>query len=335
MSKQYRTAILLANLGTPSEPTPAAVRAFLKPFLSDRRVVEIPRLIWFFILNLFILPFRPKPVSEAYQQLWDHYGDSPLRLFAKEQVEKLQLKLDAQGEKVLVDYVFSYGEPGFTQQLQKYRKLADNIVILPLYPQYSCSTTAAIYDQVAAFNATQRDVVDVNIVKDYYAHPSFRQALANSLQNFWQEQGRGDFLLMSYHGVPQSYADKGDPYYRQCLQTSEQLVSDLALDSDSYQTSFQSRLGKAPWLQPYTDETVKALAAKGIKTVDVICPSFSVDCLETLEEIAVENGEYFLDAGGVTLRLVPCLNAEDGHIQMMADILSPYLALNTTAGVLS
>lgn len=331
--KQYRTAVLLANLGTPSAPTAAAVRAFLKPFLNDRRVVEVPRPIWSIILNGFILPFRPKPVAEGYRALWDHYGDSPLRLYAKQQVDKLQARCDAddaaQGtaRSVIVDFVFSYGEPGLTTQLNQYREVADQVVILPLYPQYSCSTTAAIYDQLARYNLKQRYVADVHIVREYYQHSSFRQALAQSVSAFWQEHGRGDKLLVSYHGVPKAYADKGDPYYQQCLQTSEHLVGDLGLNDDQHCTSFQSRLGKAEWLTPYTDVTVKALAQQGVKTLDVVCPSFSVDCLETLEEITVENGDYFTQAGGHKLRLIPCLNADDSHVQMMADILQPYLQL--------
>ena len=325
--KKYETAILLANLGTPTEPTPAAVRVFLREFLKDPRVVEIPRLLWLLILHGFILPFRPKPVAVAYKQLWQAFGDSPLRIYSQEQKSKLQGLLDDENKAVSVDTVFCYGEPGLKAQIDKYRQCAEQIIILPLYPQYSCSTTAALYDQVAKYNLSQRHVVDIHIVRDYFSHASFRKALAQSLESFWGKNGRSEFLLMSYHGVPQTYADKGDPYYQQCLITSENLVNDLQLAEGAYQTSFQSRLGKAPWLQPYTDVTVKELAAKGIKNIDVICPSFSVDCLETLEEIAVENRDYFLEAGGESLTLVPCLNAEDMHIQMMADILKPYLAL--------
>lgn len=326
MSDRPSTAIILCNLGTPTEPTPAAVRAFLKPFLNDRRVVEVPRPIWWLILNAFILPFRPKPVSEGYQALWDHYGDSPLRLITLQQVERLQgLLSERYGQnQLLVDYAFTYGEPGIEAKIEEYRQKVDKIVLLPLYPQYSCSTTAAIYDQLAKYNLKQRDVADVCIVKDYYAHASYRQALADSVKAYWQEHGRGDHLLISYHGVPKRYADLGDPYYQQCLSTSEHLVADMQLADDEYTTSFQSRLGKAEWLQPYTDVTVKALAEKGIKRLDVVCPSFSVDCLETLEEITIENGGYFTEAGGQELRLIPCLNAEDGHIAMMADIVASY-----------
>src|SRR5690554_511991 len=324
---KVRTAILLANLGTPQAATPAAVRGFLRPFLSDKRVVEVPRPIWFFILNAFILPFRPKPVAAKYLPLWQEYGDSPLRITTQQQVEKLQKSLTATyGEdSVLVDYVFTYGEPSLNTQIDKYRELADKIIILPLYPQYSASTTAALNDQLARYQMQQRYIADVCLIREYYQAPSFIQALANSVTNFWQAHGQGDYLLMSYHGVPQAFVDKGDPYQKQCLGTSAHLAKVLGLDEAKHSTSFQSRLGKAPWLQPYTDLTVEALAKQGVKTLDVICPSFSVDCLETLEEIQIENGEIFQAAGGLTLRLIPCLNAHDDHIQMMAALLKPYL----------
>jgi ferrochelatase len=314
-----RTTVILGNLGTPAEPSAAAVRRFLEPFLSDPRVVEIPRPVWWLILNLFILPFRPKAVAEAYQTLWNEYGDSPLRLFTQSQVSKLQEKL---GDEFQVDYAFAYGSPTLAEKIEQYRDTSERIIVLPLYPQYSCSTTAAFYDQLASYQTAKRNVADVYIVKDYYQEPTFRQALKKSVEAFWQQHGRGDYLLMSYHGVPKAYADKGDPYYQQCLKTSENLVHDLQLNEGEYSSSFQSRLGKAEWLTPYTDVTVKALAAKGIKTLDVICPSFSVDCLETLEEITIENGAYFTQAGGVKLRLIPCLNDSEDHIAMMQTIVS-------------
>lgn len=324
-----RLLVLLCNLGTPQSPTPAGVRAFLKPFLSDRRVVEVPRPVWWLILNAFILPFRPGPVAANYQLLWDHYGDSPLRLITREQVEKLQAVCDKDcgPGRVLVDYLFTYGEPSLATQLERYQGEVEKIVLLPLYPQYSCSTTAAISDQLAAWQCRQRDIADVAMIKDYYATDVYRQALADSVRRFWQENGRGDFLLMSYHGVPRAYADKGDPYFQQCLATSANLAADLGLEDNDYSSSFQSRLGKAEWLKPYTDETVRELGGKGIKVLDVVCPSFAVDCLETLEEIQVENAAYFVEAGGTRLRLIPCLNADDAHIRMMADLVMPYSRL--------
>lgn len=321
-------AILLVNLGTPAAPTPQAVRAFLKPFLSDRRVVEVPRPVWWMILNGFILPFRPRAVAHGYQSIWNEFGDSPLRIYTRQQVSKLSAASDSEyGEKnVLVDYAFTYGEPGIAQQLDKYRQLAAKILVLPLYPQYSCSTTAAVYDQVAAYNRQQRDVADITVIKEYYAHPAYREALAQSVRDFWAANGRSQHLLISNHGVPRKYADEGDPYYCECLQTIDNLKADLGLKEDEVTGSFQSRLGRAEWLQPYTADTVVALARKGIKTLDVLCPSFSVDCLETLEEISLQNGEFFRAAGGEQLRLIPCLNASDIHIHMMQEIIRPWCA---------
>lgn len=316
--------VLLCNLGTPTEPTPKAVRDFLKPFLSDRRVVEIPRLLWLMILHFFILPFRPKPVSHGYKTLWDKYGDSPLRLYTQSQVKKLQALFDEKAGKqqINVDYVFTYGDPELAKQIEKYRKTSEKILLLPLYPQYSCSTTASIYDQLAALNSASRYIPNVQVVNHYYHYESYRKALANSLESFWAEHGKGDHLLCSFHGVPKAYFDKGDPYHCQCMQTSLNLREDLGLSADFHSTSFQSRLGKAEWLKPYTDQTVVKLAQQGVKVLDVICPSFSVDCLETLEEITIENGQYFTETGGQKLRLVPCLNDSDEHIAMMHDIVT-------------
>ena len=322
LNKKKPLTVLLCNLGTPSDPSPKGVRAFLTPFLSDRRVVEVPRLIWLMILHGIILPFRLKRVSQAYQSLWDEYGDSPLRLHTQSQVKKLQTLLINKGHNVDVDYVFTYGQPELARKIEKYRKTSEKILLLPLYPQYSCSTTAAIYDQLAKLNTASRYIANVQVVNHYYHYDSFRKSLVHSLESFWAEHGRGDHLLCSFHGVPQAYFDKGDPYYCQCMQTSKNLREDLGLDSDFYSTSFQSRLGKAKWLQPYTDKSVVNLAEQGVKVLDVICPSFSADCLETLEEITIENGQYFTEAGGKKLRLVPCMNDSDEHVAMMYDIIA-------------
>ena len=240
-------AVILCNLGTPEAPTPSAVRDFLKPFLSDRRVVEVPRPVWWLILNLFILPSRPKPVAEAYQSLWTEYGDSPLRVTSEQQTSQLRDVLAARyvDSTILVDYAFSYSQPSLSLQLDKYRDLAEKIVLLPLYPQYSCSTTAAIYDQLARYNLAQREVVDAHVIKEYFQHPSYRLALADSAKKFWQENGKGDHLLISNHGVPKAYADKGDPYYQQCLETSKNLQLDLGLRQEQVTSSFQSRMGRA------------------------------------------------------------------------------------------
>ncbi|MCY4046221.1 MAG: ferrochelatase [Cellvibrionales bacterium] len=318
------TALLICNLGTPEAPTKQAVRAFLKPFLSDPRVVEVPRPLWWCILNGFILPFRPKSIAKNYQALFDQYGESPLRLYTQSQVKKLSLCLKDKG--VVVDYAFTYGEPSIKSQLSKYQDLVDKIVLLPLYPQYSCATTSSIYDQVSTFQLKQRECLDIHIIKDYYRKPLYQAALANSVKQFWEKAGQGEHLVVSFHGVPERYREKGDPYYQQCLETAKALVLNLGLSSDQYTVSFQSRLGRAKWLTPYTDEIVKSLAMTNKKIIDVICPSFAVDCLETLEEIAIENKGYFTEKGGESLRLIPCLNDSDDHIQMIIDSVLPFVA---------
>ncbi|MCK5880862.1 MAG: ferrochelatase [Sinobacterium sp.] len=321
-----KTVILLANLGTPDAPTVPAVRAFLREFLSDKRVVEVPRLLWLFILHVLILPRRPQVIAKNYQQLWDEYGDSPLRLFTESQCKKLQAVFNKKSEaQITVDYIFTYGQRNLRSKLAEYKQCGDRVIVLPLYPQYSCSTTAAFYDQLAMINRASRHIPDVYIVNNYHQHPSFQKALTQSVTSFWQQHGKGDHLLSSFHGVPQAFADKGDPYYRQCVNTANNLQEQLGLSDERFSFSFQSRLGKAQWLSPYTDKTVQELAKSGVKVLDVVCPSFSVDCLETLEEITLENGAIFKEFGGLKLRLIPCLNDSEGHINMMADIVSPFI----------
>lgn len=321
-----KTAILLVSLGTPKTPARKDVRAFLAQFLNDPRVVEVPRVIWKLILNAFILPFRPAAIGKSYQALWAEHGDSPLRIIAKEQEQKLQAVLDKGQRDIIVKAVMTYGEPAIADSIRSLEQQGvEKFVVLPLYPQYSGSTTAAVYDQVAKLTLASRNIADVSLIKSYYQQPSYIEALKNSVLDFWQQQGRGEFLLMSYHGIPQAYVDKGDPYYQHCLQTSENLARALGLNSDQWQMCFQSRFGKAQWLQPYTIESVAELGAKKIEKLDVICPAFAADCIETLEEIVIENGDEFKNHGGGELRLVPCLNARDDHIDCFKRIISPYL----------
>jgi ferrochelatase len=324
--KKASLAVILCNLGTPEQPTPAAVRKFLAEFLADPRVVELPRPLWWLILHGFILPFRPQRIAIGYRKLWDHYGDSPLRAITVKKVAALQQEANLRwgSEKVVVRHAFCYGSPGIVSVLEECRALAEKVLLLPLYPQYSGSTTAAVYDQVARYQLRQRDVADVVVHKHYYAHPAYRRALAESVRGFWQQQGRGDHLLASFHGVPQSYIDKGDPYFRHCTETVENLVHDLGLASGESTIAFQSRFGKAEWVKPYTDATVEQLARNGVQRLDVVCPSFSADCLETLEEIADENSRRFVAAGGKELRLIPSLNDQPLHIAMMAEIAAVF-----------
>jgi ferrochelatase len=311
-----KKAVVLVNLGTPESPDAAAVRRFLKPFLSDRRVVEVPRPIWMLILHGFILPFRPASVAKVYQELWQEHGDSPLRIITVEQEQALQRLL---GDAVTVRHAMTYGAPGIQQTIEQLQSTGhEQIVVIPMYPQYSASTTAAVYDQLARYTLATRDIADVQCIKYYYDHVLYRKAMFESVERFWQDKGKGDHLLMSYHGIPKSYVDKGDPYQKHCIQTSENLASDLNLNKALWSYSFQSRLGRAEWLKPYTIEHIEALARQGVKKLDVVCPSFSADCIETLDEIINENGEVFKAAGGEELRLIPCLNSDSLHIELLA-----------------
>jgi len=316
-----RIGVILANLGTPDAPTAPAVRAWLREFLSDGRVIEVPRLVWFFILRLFILPFRPKRVARAYAGIWT--DDSPMRQTLLAQVEGARARLAAAfpGHDIRVLPGMSYGRPALREALAAMAD-RDELVVLPLFPQFSATSTAPVFDQVTAWLGGQRRLPGVQLVRDYHVHPAYVEALARSLERHWAAHGRAERVLFSYHGIPQPYADKGDPYPAQCRATTEAVVHRLGLADGEWAMSFQSRFGLQEWVRPYTDQLLGEWGAGGVASVQVICPAFSADCLETLEEIAVENREVFLKAGGTRYEYVPALNAESAHLDMIADILS-------------
>lgn len=320
-------ALLLVNLGTPEELSTASVRRFLREFLSDPRVVEIPRLIWWLILNCFVLTFRPKKVVETYRQVWWPEG-SPLRVITERQSAALQRTLQNRfGEgRVSVRYAMTYGDPGISESLEElYQSGHRRIVVLPLYPQYSGSTTGAIYDQIAQFMQAQRALPGLSIINSYFQEESYISALQQSIENYWQKEGKPDHLLFSYHGIPVSYVEKGDPYQGHCECTTAAVLDGLEIGGVNTHMSYQSLFGKAEWLKPYTSEFLKQLATQGAGRVDVICPGFAADCIETLEEIAIENAEIFQEADGKELRLIPCLNDSDFHIEALADIAERHL----------
>lgn len=316
--------VVLMNLGTPAAPTKKAYRAFLKEFLSDPRVVEIPRPVWWLILNLFILPFRPGKVAEAYQNIWDQDQGAPLLAITKRQVAALREKLGNQlgTSAPTVTYAMTYGEPSFTARIEQLQaEGVDKIFILPLYPQYSATTTASIYDKFAKLIGSFRNIPDITINKHYFEDPDYIAALAQSVAEFRAKHGTGDRLLLSFHGIPQRCVDLGDPYFAHCQHTARALSQQLRLDNKEWGISFQSRLGRAQWLKPYTVDVLEHWAKEGVKTIDVACPAFAADCLETLEEIAVEGRDIFRAAGGEDLRLIPCLNDRDAHIELFAKII--------------
>ncbi len=321
-----KTGILLVNLGTPDAPTAAAVRPYLKQFLSDPRVVEIPPFIWAIILNFFILPFRSKQSAEKYASIWTDEG-SPLKFHTEKQGMLLQEHLNGRGHEVKVVVAMRYGSPSIDAGLRELKQAGcDRILILPAYPQYSGTTTASVYDAVFKHYATVRNVPDLRFVKHYHDDPGYIEALRDSVLRHWQQHGRPEKLVMSFHGTPKRTLLLGDPYHCECHKTGRLLAAQLGLSDSDYVVSFQSRFGKAEWLQPYTAPTVQELAKQGVRRIDVMCPGFSSDCLETLEEIAMEVRQDFLAAGGQDFHYIPCLNEEPRWIAALADIAERQLA---------
>ncbi|KUJ84378.1 ferrochelatase [Microbulbifer flavimaris] len=326
------TAVILMNLGTPAEPTAPAVRKFLRDFLSDPRVVEIPRLVWLPILHGIILPLRPRKIAPAYAEIWNSGLDgapvegAPLLYYTRRQAELLQESLAEKRPDIRVDYAMTYGAPQLEDVVERLQREGfDSFMVFPLYPQYSATTTGSIYDQVARIYRSNRNIPNISVVHNYYQHPLYVKALANSVREHRQKHGVADKLLLSFHGIPKANVDKGDPYYQQCRETAEHLAAELGLEEDQWQLCFQSRFGKAEWLQPYTDKTLIEWGKKGVGSVDVICPAFAADCLETIEEIAEENRANFIEAGGGEYRYIPTLNLRQDHIEMLAEIVEEKL----------
>ena len=315
--------VLVTNLGTPDAPTKNAVHTYLKEFLADPRVIEAPRLLWWFILNCFILPYRSKRSALIYRKVWTSEG-SPLLVNAKKQVVQIQEYFDQHGQqKFHIELGMRYGQPSIADGLHALQQMhAKKIIVLPLYPQYSATTTASTFDAVANVLKTWRNIPELHIVKHYHDQPDYIEALAASIRQDWQQNQRPEKMLFSFHGLPRSYFDSGDPYYCECCKTAKLVAEKLALDKEEWMVTFQSRFGPKQWLQPYTDKTLQRLAAEGIKNIAVICPGFSSDCLETLEEINILNRTVFLDAGGENFSYIPALNDQSKHIQALANIIA-------------
>ncbi len=323
-----RTAVLLLNLGTPDAPTTAAVRRYLREFLSDPRVVDLPRLIWWPILHGIILNVRPRRSAEKYASVWSAEG-SPLKVHVARQAKLLLGFLGQAGHRVVVDYAMRYGDPAIGATLSRLKANGcTRILLLPLYPQYAASTTAAAFDAACAWLQRTRNQPEVRMVRSFADHPGYLAALAASVRDHWTANGRpGNSwrLLMSFHGLPRKLLERGDPYYCECQKTARLLGEALGLRQEQYLVCFQSRFGRAEWLQPYTVPTLEALARSGVRRVDVICPGFPADCLETLEEIAVEGRARFIAAGGKEYHYVACLNERDDWLHALADIAARHL----------
>ena len=318
-----KTAILLVNLGTPDAPTAQAVKPYLKQFLSDARVVEIPRLIWWFILNGVILNVRPKKSAAKYASIWMSEG-SPLRVYTERQAKLL---LGYLGERqcdvpLVIDYAMRYGNPSIPSVLAQLKaQNCQRILLVPLYPQYAASSTATVFDVVMSELLKQRNMPALRTIKHFHDYPGYIKASAQNILDNWVTHGRPDHLVMSFHGVPSYTLEKGDPYHCECLKTGRLIADALGLKAAQYTVSFQSRFGRAEWIKPYTTTTLKELGKKKIKRVDVVCPGFVSDCLETLEEIAMEGKHDFQQAGGGEYQYIPCLNERPDWMHALTDLV--------------
>ena len=321
-----KIAILFCNLGTPDAPTTAAVRRFLAEFLSDARVVEIPRLLWALILHGVVLRVRPAKSAAKYASIWTPEG-SPLKLWTERQAALLQDQLARRGHQVQVHHAMRYGSTSIASQLDMLKlQGVTRVLVLPAYPQYSATTTASIFDAIYAWGARTRLIPELRFVNRYHDHPGYIAALTSSVKKHWQANGQPDQLVMSFHGVPERTLHLGDPYHCECFKTSRLLAEHLGLSKAQYKVTFQSRLGRAKWLQPYTEPTLMAMGQAGVRRVDVICPGFNCDGLETLEEIDQEGRAAFLQAGGQEFHYIPCLNDRDEWISALGGIAEQHLA---------
>ena len=319
-----KTGVLIINLGTPDSTSWLDIRKYLKEFLSDRRVIEVNPILWHLILNLFILTFRPSKTAHAYKKIWlTKENMSPLRYYTKSQSDKLSEQI--QNDKILVDYAMRYGNPSIRSVIKKlHNEGCENLIILPLYPQYSSATTASVCDEVYKTLSKMRWQPSLQVIPHYEAEPLYIDALVNSINKKLTEiNWKPDLIVASYHGIPKKYFEKGDPYQCYCQKTSRLITEKF--NKIPVITTFQSRFGPQEWLQPYTDKTFEKLPSEGKKNILVICPGFSSDCVETLEEILIQGKESFIEAGGENFDLIPCLNDNDDHIKLLQNLVSKYI----------
>lgn len=317
-----KTGVLLVNLGTPDAPTVSAVRRYLAEFLWDPRVVEIPRPIWWLLLHGLILRIRPRESAKAYLSIWLERG-SPLKVLTEDLAQSVRREIAEQGRTdVIVKIAMRYGKPAIRPQLEKLKAAGvGRIVILPLYPQYSAAATATVFDAVAESFRRWRHIPELTFISDYHLNDGYIDAVSASICEFWKANGKAPLLLFSFHGLPERSRALGDPYYQQCLASARRIAEKLELPETAWKVAFQSRFGRAEWIKPYCVELLKELAAQGFRTVDLVCPGFAVDCLETLEEIAIANKAVFLQAGGVQYRYIPALNSRVDHARTLVALL--------------
>ena len=322
-----KVGLLITNLGTPEEPTPSALRKYLGEFLWDPRVVEVPRPIWWLILNLVILNFRPRSSAATYAKIWMDDA-SPLLVHTKAQAKALQEVVKSQlgNDVCVVDFAMRYGEPSITSVLNKLHDMnVTRLLVLPLYPQYSGSTSGSTFDAVSQALTKMRWLPELRFVNQYADNEKYIAACANQISDFWQNNSKSEKIIFSFHGLPKKYLLRGDPYHCQCHKTARLIAEKLQLQENEWQLTFQSRFGREEWLKPYTDKTLKQLGKEGVKSLDVFCPGFSSDCVETLEEINMLNREIFLEAGGGSFQYIPALNANAEHIDAIFDIAMQHM----------
>lgn len=325
-SRSEALGVLLVNLGTPEAPTASAVRRYLAQFLWDPRVIELPRPLWWLILHGYILRVRPSRSARAYAKIWTDNG-SPLLLHSEDVTDRVGQQLnDRLTGRVKTVLGMSYGSPSIPAALDELHEAGvRRLIVLPLYPQYSGTTTGSVFDAVTAALSQRRWVPDLRFINHYHDADGYIEALANDIRRHWDEHGRGDKLMFSFHGVPQQTLQDGDPYHCHCQKTARLVAEALTLRDDEWVLTFQSRVGRAEWLRPYTDETIVELGTQSLARLDVVCPGFAVDCLETLEEIAMQNAELFTASGGGELRYIPALNAGDDHVQFLGQLIEKNL----------
>ena len=316
-----KTGVLVVNLGSPTAPTRPAVRRYLKGFLSDPRVVNLPRTLWWLILHFLVLPFRSGKSAKAYQQVWTEEG-APLILFTQQLTEKIATRFST--KIIQIEMAMRYGEPRIASKLELFKQQGmESLVIIPLYPQYSSTTTASVHDEIFRLLLSEKYIPEIHFINDYYQHPLYIKGIATKIEAAWEQREKGELLILSFHGLPAKLTEWGDPYEDQCHTTAKLIAEQLKIEDNAWKIVFQSRFGKAEWLKPYCVDTLRELPAQGIKHVDIVCPGFSVDCLETLEEIVIANKAVFIEAGGESYHYIPALNADDSHVELLENLIIP------------
>lgn len=317
-----KTAVILVNLGSPTQPTSSAVRTFLRQFLSDPRVVDTNRWLWLPILYGIILPLRPRRSAKLYQKIWQPEG-SPIATYTHSLANKLQQQLDPEKSSMIIKSAMRYGQPSIANVIESLSKqYIHDLVVLPLFPQYSATTTASVFDEFSRVMQTKSWLPNIRFISQYASHPDYIKALTNSVKKSWTKHQRSQHLVFSFHGIPKAYFDQGDPYYCYCHKTARLVAESLKLKAAEWTLCFQSKFGPKPWLQPYCDDVLTQLPKKGITDISVICPGFAMDCLETLEEIDITNRQLFIKNGGKQFQYIPALNDSTDHLNLIQSIVS-------------